>query len=123
MKNNFLYIALYFVMFILHFILFQQWVGCCETIFIKYYLFLSILFIMVITIMSIFKNLYPEYLGFVFMGLVMLKLAMMFIIMNKLNLSQVPNYKYHFILPYLVSLVLVTMYSVNLIQKNEKNHE
>lgn len=121
MKNNFLYIGLYFLMFAVHFFLFQHWVGCCETEFIKYYLFLSILFIMVITVMSIFKNLYPEYLGFVFMGLVMLKLAMMFIIMNKLNLSKIPHYKFHFILPYLISLTLVTLYSVGLIQKSEKN--
>ncbi len=123
MKNNFLYIGLYFVMFIVHFFLFQNTAGCCETVFIKYYLFLSMMFIMVITVMSIFKNLYPEYLGFVFMGLVMLKLAMMFVVMNKLNLSQVPHYKYHFILPYLVSLALVTLYSVGLIQKSEKNHD
>lgn len=77
---------------------------------------------MVITIMSIAKNMFPEFLGFIFMGLVMVKLAMMFLVMNKLQLSEVPDYKYHFILPYLVSLTLVTLYSVGLIQKNEKNH-
>ena len=114
MKNNFIYLSLYFAMFALHFVLFQKWVGCCETVFIQYYLFLSILFIMVITVMSIFKNLYPEYLGFIFMGLVMLKLSMMFLIMNKLKLSQIPNYKFHFIIPYLISLTLVTLYSVGL---------
>lgn len=122
MKNNFIYLLLFFTMVIIHFFIFQQMTGCCETVFIKYYLFLSILFIMVITIMSIAKNMFPEYLGFIFMGLVMVKLAMMFLVMNKLQLSEVPDYKYHFILPYLVSLTLVTLYSVGLIQKNEKNH-
>lgn len=121
MKGNFLYIALYMVMFVVHFFIFKNYVNCCETSFIKYYLFLTLLFMMVITVMSIFKNLYPEYLGFVFMGLVLVKLAMMFLIMNKLNLSEVPNYKLHFILPYLVSLTLMVLYSVKLIQKDEKN--
>lgn len=121
MKSNFIFIALYFLMFVLHFILFQTYVKCCETVFIKYYLFLTVLFMMVVTIMSVFKKLYPNYLGFVFMGLVMFKLAMMFLVMNKLDLREVPNYKLQFIIPYLGSLALVTLYSVNMIQKDEKN--
>lgn len=121
MKNNYLIIVLYFLMFMTHFFLFKYVEDCCEVVFIRYYLFLTILFTMVITVISICKKLYPEYLGFIFMGLVMLKLALMFLIMNKLNLSEVPNYKLHFIIPYLISLLLVTLYSVNIIQKDEKN--
>lgn len=121
MKSNFIYIALFFLMFVLHFIIFRTYINCCETVFIKYYLFLTILFMMVITVMSIFKKLYPNYLGFVFMGLVMFKLAMMFLIMGKLHLQQVPYYKINFIIPYLVSLTLVTLYSISLIRKDEKN--
>ncbi|MDR2206530.1 MAG: hypothetical protein LBE36_10310 [Flavobacteriaceae bacterium] len=121
MKSNFIYIILFFIIFGIHFVLFRAFVKCCEPVFIRYYLFLMILFFLVITIMSIFKKLYPNYLGFAFMGLVMLKLALMFLVMNKLKLSQVPNYKIHFILPYLCLLMLVTLYSINLIQKNEKN--
>ena len=121
-KSNFIYIAIYFLMFLVHFIFFQNYVKCCEVAFIKYYLFLTLLFMMVLTVMSIFKKIYPDYLGFVFMGLVLFKLAMMFIIMNKLDLNEVPNYKLHFIIPYLVSLTLVTLFSVKLIQKDEKNH-
>lgn len=108
-------------MFIAHFLLFRYLENCCEVTFIKYYLFLTILFMMVITVISICKKIYPDYLGFIFMGIVMVKLAMMFLIMNKLNLSEVPNYKLHFIIPYLISLLLVTLYSVNIILKDEKN--
>ena len=121
MKNNYLFIALYFVMFVAHFFIFRTFIGCCEVTFIKYYLFLTLLFVMTITLMSIFKKLYPDYLGFIFMGLVLFKLAMMFLIMNKLHLSEVPSYKFNFILPYLGSLTLITLYSMNLIQKDEKN--
>lgn len=121
MKSNLIYIALFFLLFVIHFILFQQYVGCCEVVFLRYYLFLTILFMLVITIMSIFKKLYPQYLGFVFLGLVMVKLMLMFLVMKNLKLSEVPDFKLHFIIPYLVSLTLVTLYCINLMPKDEKN--
>ena len=79
---------------------------------------------MVLTILSIAKRIYPDYLGFVFMGLTMFKLAMFFIIRNKLKIEEVPNYKLHFILPYLLALVLETFFAVSLLKddsKDEKN--
>lgn len=119
LKNNTLYIILYFLMFFVHFGIWQLLKVGFETTFIKYYLFLTMLFMMVITILSIIKKIYPTYIGFAFMGLVMFKLMIMFLIMKKLNLSEVPNYKIHFIIPYLISLLLETLYSVKLIQKED----
>lgn len=119
LKNNTLYIILYFLMFFIHFGIWQFLEIGLETIFIRYYLFLTILFIMVITILSLIKKIYPNYIGFTFMGLVMFKLMVMFLIMNKLNLNEVPDYKIHFIVPYLISLLLETLYSVKLIQTGE----
>ncbi len=118
-KNNTLYILLYFLMFLIHFGIWQLLEIGFETTFIKYYLFLTVLFMMVITILSIIKKIYPTYIGFAFMGLVMFKLMIMFLVMKKLNLGEVPNYKVHFIIPYLISLVLETLYSVKLIQTEE----
>ena len=118
-KNNTLYILLYFLMFLVHFGIWQFLKIGFETTFIKYYLFLTVLFMMVITILSIVKKIYPTYIGFAFMGLVMFKLMIMFLVMKKLNLGEVPNYKVHFIIPYLISLVLETLYSVKLIQTEE----
>lgn len=77
---------------------------------------------MVITIMSIIKIVAKDYLGFIFMGLIFLKLILMFLVMNKLNLKEVPHYKLQFIVPYLISLVLITLYCIGLIRQNEKNH-
>jgi hypothetical protein len=123
-KNNTLYIVLYFLMFFIHFGIWQILKIGFETTFIKYYLFLTILFMMVITILSIVKKIYPTYIGFTFMGLVMFKLMVMFLVMKKLNLNEVPNYKIHFIIPYLISLLLETLYSIKLIKKeNFSNQE
>ncbi|MBW8360851.1 MAG: hypothetical protein K0M56_01545 [Kaistella sp.] len=118
-KNTTLYIILYFVMFFVHFGILQLLEIGFETTFIKYYLFLTVLFTMVITILSLIKKIYPTYIGFAFMGLVMFKLMIMFLVMKKLNLSEVPNYKVHFIVPYLISLVIETLYSVKLIQRED----
>ena len=118
--NNNLLIALYFIMFAVHFLLWQYLGIGFETTLIRYYLFLTILFMMVLTIVSIFKKIYPEYLGFVFLGLVMFKLAMVFIIRKKLNITEIPNYKFHFILPYLFSLFLETLFTVNMIRSTDK---
>ncbi|AZI20254.1 hypothetical protein [Chryseobacterium taklimakanense] len=50
----------------------------------------------------------------------MFKLAMVFIIRKKLNITEIPNYKFHFILPYLFSLFLETVFTVNMIRSADK---
>ena len=124
MLNIIIIILLYFVMVAVHFVLEHLlFAGAQERTFVKYYLFLTLLFLMVITVMSVFRNIYPDYLGFVFMGLVLFKIAMMFILLNQLHLSKIPHYKVQFILPYLIALVLETVYSINLINTAGKKHE
>lgn len=118
-KSNTLYIALYFVMFFVHLGFWQYLKIGFETTFVKYYLFLTLIFVMVLTVLSIIKKIYPLYIGFAFLGLIMFKLMMMFLIMKKLHLSDVPNYKIHFIIPYLISLLLETLYAVKLLKVEE----
>ena len=118
-KSNTIYVILFFLMFALHFFFFFYLKIGFETTFIKYYLFLTLLFMMVVTVISIIKKIYPNYVGFGFMGLVMFKLMLMLLVMKKLNLNEVPNYKVHFIIPYLIALVLETLYAVKIIQDGE----
>lgn len=117
---------LFFIMFVVHYFIWQNTVENHLALFRRYYIFVTLLFLMVVTVMNIFKNIYPDYLGFVFMGLILVKLSMMFIILNKLKMREIPHYQFHFILPYLISLFLETLYSINLIKttekKDEKNH-
>ncbi len=120
-KGNTIYILLFIALFFLHFFIWQTWVKDFEIVFVKYYLFLTVLFMMVLTILSIIKKIYPEYIGFTFLGLLMFKLTIMFLVMKKLHLSEVPDYRYHFIPPYLISLLLETLYAINLIQSKENN--
>lgn len=121
LKGNSWAILSFFSLFIGHFVIWQIWIKDFEVIFIKYYLFLTLLFMMVITILTILQKIYPEYIGFAFLGLVMFKLAVMFLVMKKLHLSEVPYFRLHFIPPYLITLVLETLYAISLIQSKENN--
>lgn len=121
LKGNLLYIIVYFGLLLSHFFIWKTWVQDNENIFVKYYLFLTLIFIMVLTILSLIKKIYPQYIGFAFMGLMMFKLSIIFLIMNKLKLTSVPDYKLHFIPPYLVSLLIETFYAISLL-KDEKNN-
>lgn len=120
-KGNTIFILSYILMFFVHFLIWEMWVKEQQIIFVKYYLFLTFLFMMVITILSIIHRIFPQQVGFAFMGLVLFKLTIMFLIMKKLQLSLVPDFKLHFIPPYLLSLMLETLYAIRLL-KAEKNN-
>lgn len=107
-------------MVFIHFGFWQYFKLSFEVTFFKYYLFLTLIFMMVITMLSIVKKIYPDYVGFAFLGLILLKLMMLMLIKKKLNITEVPNYKLHFILPYLISLIFETLYAIQII-KGEKN--
>lgn len=119
MKRTTLYIILYFAVFFIHFGISQYLKINFQETLIRYYLFLTIVFMMVVTVISIIKKVYPQYIGFAFMGLVMLKLTLMILIMKKLNLTAIPEQKFHFIIPYLISLVLETLYAVEVIKQGD----
>jgi len=120
-KRSTYFIIAYILMFFLHFFIWEMWVKEHQLVFLKYYIFLTFLYMIVLTILSILERIYPQYIGFGFMGLVMFKLAIMFLVMKKLDLQVVPGYKLHFIPPYLLSLLFETLYAVRLLNA-EKNH-
>ncbi|ACU07277.1 hypothetical protein FIC_00824 [Flavobacteriaceae bacterium 3519-10] len=120
LSANNLYIVLYFVLFFVHFALWKYLNVGFEVVFIRYYIFLTLLFVLAITALTVIRKQVPQYIGFGFLGLVMVKMMALFIVMNQLELSTVPNYKLHFAIPYLVSLVLETLYAVKLIQIEEQ---
>src|SRR5690606_7447387 len=96
-----LYILLFFLLFAVHYGLWNYLELDYREVFIRYYMALSVLFIMVITVLYAMKLLYPDYIGFGFLGLILVKISLMFLFMGKLKLSEVPDYKLHFIFPYL----------------------
>lgn len=119
-KKTLLYIVAFATLVIIHYFIWETYVNDHEETFRNYYFFLGALYITALLVLLVGEKFYPGYIGFIFMGLLLFKLMIMFVVMQKLNLSEVPNSRTHFIVPYLLSLLLETLFAVKLI-KDEKN--
>lgn len=122
MKNstNVITIGIFFLTFLIHFLIWKFALNLDEVIIIKFYLFLSIVFMMLITLMSLIHRLVPDLLGVSVIGLILIKFVMMFLIRRKLNFEEIPNHQFHFIIPYFVLITLLTYYAIRLINYDKK---
>lgn len=121
-KNSIIYIALFFLMILAHFEIWHYSIKNFQDIFFKYYLFQILLFVMVVVVLSSVSPIYPDFVGFVFLGLIFIKLSLSMIMIRKFHINEYPHFRLHFIIPYLISLTLEILYAIDLIKKNRKNH-
>lgn len=119
-KSNIVISVIFFLTFIIHFILWKFVFHLDEVIIIKFYLFLSIIFMMMITFIILINRIVPQFLGLSVIGLVLVKFGLMYLIKNKLHFEEIPDYKFHFILPYFVLTALLTYYAIQLINYDKK---
>jgi hypothetical protein len=119
-KSNIAISVVFFLTFIIHFILWKFIFHLDEVTIIKFYLFLSIIFMMMITLIILINKIVPQFLGLAVIGLILVKFGMMYLIKNKLHFEEIPNYKFHFIVPYFVLTALLTYYAIQLINYDKK---
>ncbi|WP_027384650.1 hypothetical protein [Epilithonimonas caeni] len=119
-KSNIVISVIFFLTFIIHFILWKFVFHLNEVTIIKFYLFLSIIFMMMITLIILINRIVPQFLGLAVIGLILVKFGMMYLIKNKLHFEEIPNYKFHFIIPYFVLTALLTYYAISLINYDKK---
>ncbi|MPS73514.1 MAG: hypothetical protein E2590_10260 [Chryseobacterium sp.] len=119
-KSNIVISVIFFLTFIIHFILWKFVFHLNEVTIIKFYLFLSIIFMMMITLIILINRIVPQFLGLAVIGLILVKFGMMYLIKNKLHFEEIPNYKFHFIIPYFVLTALLTYYAIRLINYDKK---
>jgi len=117
---NILVTVLFFLTFLVHFSLWKFVFHLNEIVIVKFYLFLSVMFIMMITLIILINKTVPQFLGLSVIGLVLLKFGLMYLIRKKLNFEAVPDYKFHFIVPYFVLTGLLTYYAIRLINHDKK---
>ncbi|NML57396.1 hypothetical protein [Chryseobacterium cheonjiense] len=117
---NLLVTVLFFLTFLIHLSLWKFVFHLDEVIIVKFYLFLSIMFMMMITLIILINRVAPEFLGLSVIGLILLKFALMYLIRKKLNFEAIPSYKFHFIIPYFVLTTLLTYYAIKLINHDKK---
>ncbi len=119
-KSNLIISVIFFLTFIIHFILWKIVFHLDEVTIIKFYLFLSIIFLMMITLIILINRIVPQFLGLAVIGLILVKFGMMYLIKNKLHFEEIPNYTFHFIVPYFVLTALLTYYAIRLINYDKK---
>ena len=73
-----------------------------------------------ITLVILINRIAPQFLGMSVIGLILLKFGLMFLIRKKLNFEAIPDYKFHFIIPYFVLTALLTYYAIKLINHDKK---
>ncbi len=120
MKNNILWIGFVVVMMV-HLIIWTQVEHLAPLLLIKFYVFLSVMFLMLITVINIINKTVPEFLGLSFIGIILLKFVLMYLIRMKLDFEQIPHYKFHFIIPYFVLTGLLTYYTIQLLNQEKKH--
>lgn len=118
-KNNVILFG-FISTFIAHLFIWMQIEGLEPVLIIKFYLFLSIMFMMLVTVINIINRTVPEFLGLSFIGIILLKFVLMYLIRMKLDFEEVPHYKYHFIIPYFVLTGLLTYYTIQLLNHEQK---
>ena len=119
-KSNLIISVIFFLACIIHFAIWKFALHLDEVIIIKFYLFLSIIFMMMITLIVLINKIVPQFLGLAVIGLILVKFGMMYLIKNKLHFEEIPNYKFHFIVPYFVLTALLTYYAIRLINYDKK---
>ncbi len=87
---NILVVVLLFLTFLIHFSLWKFVFHLDEIIIIKFYLFLSVMFMMMITLIILINRVAPEFLGLSVIGLILLKFGLMYLIRKKLNFETIP---------------------------------
>lgn len=119
-KSNLIISVIFFFTFIIHFAIWKFVFHLDEVVIIKFYLFLAIIFMMMITLIVLINKIVPQFLGLAVIGLILVKFGMMYLIRNKLHFEEIPNYKFHFIVPYFVLTALLTYYAIRLINYDKK---
>ena len=82
---NILVVIIFFLTFLIHFSLWKFVFHLDEIIIVKFYLFLSVMFMMMITMIILINRVVPEFLGLAVIGLILLKFGLMYLIMNKIH--------------------------------------
>lgn len=119
-KNNVLWVG-FMLTLIIHLVIWTQIENLQPNLIIKFYLFLGVMFMMLVTLINIINRTVPEFLGLSFIGIILLKFMLMYLIRMKLNFEVVPHYKFHFIIPYFVLTGLLTYYTIQLLNQEKKH--
>lgn len=122
-KNKFIqavgYLVLFLICILIHF-LWMKFISHSESDFTKIYIFTGIVCFLTLFLIAEANEYFHKYLGFIFIGIIALKLIAAKIFMNGFEPIYKAEYKYSFVVLYLLSLVLITIYTAKLLLNPKK---
>jgi len=123
MNKHFLKAVFYILFFLacvlVHYLL-MKFAFHSEADFTSIYTFTIIICAFTLFLIAEANEFFHKYLGFIFIGIIAAKLIAARIFMNRFELMDETQYKYSFIVLYLISLVLITIYTAKLLLSPEK---
>lgn len=117
--------AFYYVLYFLgiealHFV-FMRFILEIETDFMPIYKFTTFVMALVLAIVVQLNMIARNYIGFLFLFVMGLKLFVAKIFMDRQEQLNSPDFKYSFVVLYLISLVLITVFLVKLLKQEEND--
>lgn len=119
LKKSGLYFLIFLVCLLVHFLV-MQFVIQSSADFLPIYIFTGIVSLVTLIAIGEANEFFHKSLGFIFIGIIALKLIAAKVFMNSLEEIDEPIYKYSFVVLYLISLVLITVYTAKLLLNPEK---
>lgn len=115
------YYVLYFIgIEVMHFT-FMRFVLESETDFMPIYKFTTFILAIVLAIIVQLNMVAKNYIGFLFLFVIGLKLFVAKLFMDRQAQLSIPEFKYSFVVLYLISLVLITVFLVKLLKQAEND--
>lgn len=118
MKNNFLkvffYLFLFLILILIHFVIMKFVIGFDGDLLPVYGFTFSICAVALFFIAAA-NTVFHQQLGFFYIGIISLKLLSAVVFMKNFKAIEQPEYKFSFIILYLVSIVLITIYTARLL--------
>lgn len=119
-RNFFLVIGIFVVSVFIHIGFTQLFKSEFKSYYTSIYLFTGILLLITLLIIQFLEQKYREFLGYLFLIIVTLKLVAAKIFMNSIEQRQENEFKFSFLVLYLISLILITWFTVKKLMNQER---
>lgn len=106
------FLLIFLVCIAIHYISIKYFLRIDESYFTSIYLFTILVLITTLLIIEFLERKYREYLGYFFLIVVTLKLVAAKIFMNSFENWRENEFKFSFLILYLISLILITRFAI-----------
>ncbi|NLN34229.1 MAG: hypothetical protein GX159_11640 [Flavobacteriaceae bacterium] len=106
------FLLIFLVCIVIHYISTKYILQIEKTYFVSIYVFTILVLITTLLIIEFLERKYREYLGYFFLIIVTLKLVAAKIFMNSFENWRENEFKFSFLILYLISLILITRFAI-----------